>query len=67
MESFELVDANGEARVCSRSENPELFRLAIGGYGLFGVITSIKLRLVPRTKLERVVELVEIDELMQHA
>ncbi len=65
VESFVLVDANGEAKVCSRSENPELFRLAIGGYGLFGVITRIKLRLMPRTKLERVVELVSIDELMQ--
>ncbi len=65
VESFVLVDANGEAKVCSRSENPELFRLAIGGYGLFGVITSIKLRLMPRTKLQRVVELVDIDALMQ--
>ncbi len=65
VESFELVDAGGEARICSRSENPELFRLAIGGYGLVGVITKIRLRLMPRTKIERVVALVDIDELMQ--
>lgn len=65
VESFEMVDADGEAKVCSRAENRELFRLAIGGYGLFGVITSVKLRLMPRRKLERVVELVDIDSLMQ--
>ncbi|HSS66722.1 MAG TPA: FAD-binding oxidoreductase [Gammaproteobacteria bacterium] len=65
VESLVLVDASGEARVCSRSENPELFRLAVGGYGLFGVITSLRLRLMPRTKIQRVVELVEIDALMQ--
>ena len=29
-------------------ENRELFRLAIGGYGLFGPIVSVRLRLVPR-------------------
>jgi FAD/FMN-containing dehydrogenase len=64
VESFVLVDAGGETKVCSRSDNSELFRLAIGGYGLFGVIATIKLRLMPRTKLQRVVELVDIDGLM---
>jgi FAD/FMN-containing dehydrogenase len=56
VESFRLVDAKGELRSCSRTENEELFRLAIGGYGLFGFIYSLTLRLVPRRKLERVVE-----------
>jgi len=56
VESFVLVDATGTAHTCSRTENPELFRLIHGGYGLFGVVTSVRLRLVPRTKVERVVE-----------
>jgi FAD/FMN-containing dehydrogenase len=56
VDSFVLVDAEGQRRRCSRSENSELFRLAIGGYGLFGVITSVTLQLVPRQKLERIVE-----------
>lgn len=64
VESFRLVDANGETRLCSRSENSELFRLAIGGYGLFGVIGSVTLRLMPRRKLERVVEIIAIEDLM---
>jgi FAD/FMN-containing dehydrogenase len=63
VESFELIDARGEARSCSRTQNPELFRLAVGGYGLFGVISTVRLRLIPRQKIERVVEIREIDDL----
>ena len=63
VESFVLVDARGDARTCSRTENAELFRLAIGGYGLFGVISTVKLRLIPRQKIQRVVEVRLIDDL----
>lgn len=61
VESFRLLDARGELLNCSRSENPELFRLAIGGYGLFGFIYAVTLRLVPRRKLQRVVEVREVE------
>jgi FAD/FMN-containing dehydrogenase len=61
VESFRLLDARGDLVDCSRTENPELFRLAIGGYGLFGFIYSVTLRLVPRRKVERVVEVRDID------
>ncbi|MGH7807652.1 MAG: FAD-binding oxidoreductase [Thermodesulfobacteriota bacterium] len=64
VESFVLVDADGNLHTCSRKENAELFRLAIGGYGLFGVITTVKLRLAPRTKVERVVEVIDMEALM---
>ena len=64
VESFRLVDAAGRVQTCSRRENRELFGLAIGGYGLFGVITMVTLRLAPRRKLERVVELATTDELV---
>ncbi len=63
VEAFTLVNANGDVLTVSRTQHPELFRLAIGGYGLFGVIATVDLRLVPRMKLRRVVELVSIDEL----
>jgi FAD/FMN-containing dehydrogenase len=64
VESFVLVDADGAVRACDRRKNRELFQLAIGGYGLFGVITSVKLRLAPRRKLRRVVEVLLADDLM---
>jgi FAD/FMN-containing dehydrogenase len=64
VESFTLMHADGSLSTCSRSENPELFRLVIGGYGLLGVITRVRLRLRRRTKLERVVRIIDIDDLM---
>jgi FAD/FMN-containing dehydrogenase len=57
VESFKLMDHTGVVRVCNRSENSELFRLAIGGYGLFGIVTSVQLRLWRRKKVRRVVEI----------
>jgi FAD/FMN-containing dehydrogenase len=63
VESFVLVDARGDSRTCSRTENTELFRLAIGGYGLFGVLSTLKLRLVPRQKIQRVVEVRMVEDL----
>jgi FAD/FMN-containing dehydrogenase len=63
VESFRLVDAAGNVSTCSRTENSALFRLAIGGYGLFGVITDVTLRLMPRQKVERVVRLIDLKEL----
>jgi FAD/FMN-containing dehydrogenase len=64
VESFVLVDAAGTVQRCSRRENPELFRLVHGGYGLFGVVTSVQLRLSPRRKVERVVEIRTVDDLI---
>lgn len=55
IESFTLVDGRGDVHRCSRSENAELFRLAIGGYGLFGIVYSVTLRLVPRQSRELLV------------
>ena len=64
VESFVLVDADGNVRHCNRRENYELFRLVIGGYGLFGVVYSVTLRLALRQKLQRVVSVIDITELM---
>ena len=63
IESFTLITADGKSIRCSREENSELFRLAIGGYGLFGLIDTVRLRLVPRQKLRRVVEIIRADGL----
>jgi len=63
VESFNLINADGKSIRCSRDENNELFRLAIGGYGLFGLIESVTLRLVPRQKLRRVVEIIRASDL----
>jgi FAD/FMN-containing dehydrogenase len=64
IESVLLVDASGALIRCSRTHNPELFRLAIGGYGLFGVVVEVTLRLAPRAKLRREVEILDVEDLM---
>ena len=66
VESFDLLGPNGVVRTCSRTENADRFALAVGGYGLFGVITRVSLRLVRRQKLLRIVRLLDADELMNH-
>jgi FAD/FMN-containing dehydrogenase len=40
-----------------------LFKIAIGGYGLFGFVYSAKLQLAPLRKVRRVVRLAEVAEL----
>jgi FAD/FMN-containing dehydrogenase len=64
IEELTLVDADGDARVCSRERDAELFSLVCGGYGLLGAVYSAKLRLVPLRKLERVVEVRDLDGVM---
>src|SRR6266566_3195281 len=51
VESFHLMKANGSVIACSRTQNRELFSLALGGYGLFGVILDADLRVVPNERL----------------
>jgi FAD/FMN-containing dehydrogenase len=63
VESFELIDHTGALVTCSRTTNSELFALAIGGYGLFGVIARVTLRLARRHRLERRVCIASIDAL----
>ncbi|HEU4748474.1 MAG TPA: hypothetical protein VFS56_08225, partial [Gemmatimonadaceae bacterium] len=42
---------------------PELFRAVIGGYGLFGVVTTVRLRLTRRHKVQRIVEVIDVADL----
>ncbi len=47
VDSLRVLRADGTLVRCSRSENTDLFQLVIGGYGLFGAIYSVTLRLTP--------------------
>ncbi len=50
VESFRLLRDDGSIVRCSRTENAELFSLVLGGYGLFGVILDVDLRVVPNVR-----------------
>lgn len=61
IESLRLLTASGDEIECSRAENADWFRLAMGGYGLFGIVTSIRLRLMRRQIVRREASLERID------
>lgn len=65
IESLRVVNACGELIHCSRTENAELFSILVGGYGLAGIVTEVELRLWPRHKVRRVVEVIEDKDLIE--
>ena len=52
VESFRIVMADGSLKTASRTENPEIFRAAIGGYGGLGVVVEATLRLTDNVPVE---------------
>ncbi|MDR7147114.1 FAD-binding oxidoreductase [Rhizobium sp. BE258] len=50
--SMKMMTSDGNLLICSRTENADLFNHAMGGYGLFGVITELELDMVPNSLLE---------------
>jgi FAD/FMN-containing dehydrogenase len=63
IEEFHIVDPAGQLLRCSREHNRELFTLAVGGYGLFGPVATVTLRLAKRHKVQRRVTIANMDRL----
>lgn len=51
--SFKIMLADGSIKAVSRTENEKLFSLAIGGYGLFGIILEATFDIVPNDLFKR--------------
>jgi FAD/FMN-containing dehydrogenase len=49
--SLRMMLADGSVVTCSLNENAELFRHAMGGYGLFGIILDLDVEMVPNAAL----------------
>lgn len=62
IEDMTVVDASGAVVRCSRDENPNLFKHITGGYGMFGVVAEVALRLSPRRKLVRHVDILDLED-----
>lgn len=65
IESLTIIDPSGELVRCSREVRPELFASVVGGYGLFGIIASVELRLQRLIRLRRHVEITDIDSVVK--
>ena len=63
VQSFRLMKADGSIVTCSRSQNRELFSLALGGYGLFGIILDAILEVVPNERYRMHSQLIDCDQL----
>ena len=56
---LKIILASGEVITANRSENEEIFKAVVGGYGGVGVIAEATLQLVDNLKVERKVKLVD--------
>jgi len=66
VESFRLMKADGSIVQCSRNENAELFSLVLGGYGLFGIILDVELRVVPNECYAQETAIVAVTDYVAH-
>jgi FAD/FMN-containing dehydrogenase len=66
VQAMTVVMPDGSVVNCDRENDGELFRRIIGGYGMFGVVYSLKLRLERRQKLVRRVQWMSADQAMSH-
>ncbi|MGD2153387.1 MAG: FAD-binding oxidoreductase [Gemmatimonadales bacterium] len=44
---FRLLTPSGDLVVCSREENTDLFWATVGGLGLTGIVTDLRIKLIP--------------------
>jgi FAD/FMN-containing dehydrogenase len=66
VDSLRLMKADGTIVRCSRDGNAELFSLVLGGYGLFGVILDVDLRVVPNERYRAEIEVLAAEDYARH-
>ena len=64
--AFRIMLADGSVVHASRSENAELFRLVIGGYGFFGIILEVDLALEENCVYQQSSEVIPIAALPEY-
>jgi len=63
---FRILLADGSVKSVSRTENPDLFRNVIGGYGLFGVILDVDLELLEDCVYEQSSAVIPLSGLIEY-
>lgn len=64
--SMRIMLSDGSIQTISRDQNPELFQLVIGGYGLFGVILDVKVDVTSNEIYERDTQVVRYKDFPEH-
>ncbi len=60
--SLRMVLPSGDLATCSPTENTDLFNLAMGGYGLIGVIVDMEIEMVRNARLSPTFDVMETGE-----
>lgn len=66
VEAFRLLLADGRIMNVSRNENADLFDVAIGGYGLFGVILDVTLSLTENEMYKQRYDTMDVESYSQY-
>lgn len=69
VESFRLLKADGQEVCCARGaggEGGDLFKLALGGYGLFGIMWQVTMRVEPNSRMDMEALHLNADEFMRY-
>jgi FAD/FMN-containing dehydrogenase len=64
--SLRLMLADGEIVECSRDRESELFGLAMGGYGLFGIILDLDVEMTPNLLLQASAQVMPAEQFPAH-
>lgn len=59
VKEIKIINAYGDLIVASRTQNEEIFKSVIGGYGGIGVIVEVTLELEENVRVERQTQLIE--------
>lgn len=64
--ALQMVLADGRIVETSRTQEPELFSAALGGYGALGVVTEVELELAQNVRIAREVSEVALEDYVRH-
>ena len=64
--SMRIMLSDGQVRTASPTQNPELFRHALGGYGLFGVMLDVDLDIVGNEMYDRRTHYLDYQEFAEY-
>ena len=65
IKAMRIMMDNGSIKTISRNENPELFHLVIGGYGLFGIILDADIEVINNEMYERETKVISYKDFPQ--
>lgn len=61
LQAFKIIDGQGKTHWIDRDEDPEKFKMAVVHLGALGIVSEIKIKIVPAFQLHETTELVDFD------